>query len=739
MNSRKKPDMRKIQTVVMMTIVLTLGFLLSSAWADLFVAGNSGGDDTAAGTAEKPLATVKAALAKAQASGERKIVLLPGVHFAPEGLFIGEKLSGLAVVAQKPGTATLVGGVEVKGWKQDGADWTAEVKLPPLTAAGQWVHYGAGGAKRKWIAAGDLRNLQMFGPGAKAKPTPVTAAEMLLEDGRPLTPARFPNSGYLRVGERKDYPAGEGGTESSTEFRAKDVKIPAFDPTDARVYFWPSGYSPADQKLAWFDAETQMARFSGNADYVRYCPMNPGIRYFIYGADAFIDQPGEATLRGGMARVRPRGKQLGTVWAVTAPVLVHVHGAKDVRLDGLILSGSVNHVVQIDGGASCVLLRECLVANGMADGVFVGKDDDVGPKAHNVTVTHCLIRNNGRHGVAMWNTPSKNADLCFSNVVANCKILNNGRLLGDGNGVLIKNASRNRVEQNEIAYHPRAGVAISGIRFGALKELGPRVYPEGFGWETRYEFLHAKENVVAFNYIHHVMQDSEDGGGLYAWGAHHNRFENNYLHHAGNTDAGHLQMGIYLDDGVDYFTVTNNIVHDVIGTSDTRPAYIKGIGNRFEQNVLVVHPTADAAIDTFEWVKEPCEEHIYRQNVVLFEPRPGDTKPRLAYRHESWKDNTIKEADRNLFFSPDGPIHVAFGNDKIGKLFAEVWQKHPKGPFDAHSLIAGPGFVDLVKRDFRLRTDSPARQLGITPLDVTKTGVTREFPQWLVDRKKEIR
>jgi hypothetical protein len=729
--------MKSMPTAAMMTMVLTLGCLLTSARADLFVSGDGRGDDAAAGTAEKPLATVKAALAKAEAGSERKIVLLPGVHFAPEGLFIGEKLSGLAIVAQQPGTATLVGGVEVKGWKQDGADWVAELKLPPLTAAGEWIRYGAGGTKRKWIAAGDLRNFLMYGPDANAKPTPVTVAEMLLEDGRPLTPARFPNTGYLRVGERKDHPAGKGGTESSTEFRAKDVKIPAFDPTDARVYFWPSCYSPADQKLAWFDAETQMARFTGNADHVRYCAMKPGIRYFIYNADAFIDRPGEMTLRGSVARVRPRGKQLGTVWAVTAPVLVHVHAAKDVRLEGLVLSGSVNHVVQIDGGASHVLLRECLVANGMADGVFVGKDDDVGPKAHNVTVTDCLIRDNGRNGVALWNTPSQNADLCFSNVVANCRILRNGRLVGDGNGVLIKNASRNRVEQNEIAYHPRTGVAIAGIRYGALKELGPRVCPEGFGWETRYEFLHAKENVVALNYIHHVMQDSEDGGGLYAWGAHHNRFENNYVHHTGNTDAGHLQMGIYLDDAADHFIVANNIVHDVIGTSATRPAYIKGIGNRFEQNVLVVHPSADAAIDTLEWAKEPLEDHVYRQNIVVFEPRPGDTKPRLAYRHESWKDNTIKEADRNLFFSPDGPIHVAFGNDKIGKLFAEAWQKHPKGPFDISSLIAAPGFVDLAKRDFRLRTDSPARQLGITPLDVIKTGVTQEFPQWLANRTKE--
>jgi len=713
-----------MHAVTMMTMVLTLGLLVSrSAPADLFVAGEGRGDDTAAGTTENPLATVKAALAKAEAGGDRTIVLLPGVHFAPEGLLIGEKLSGLSLVAQKPGAATLVGGVEVKGWKQDGADWTAEVTLPPLTAAGNWVRYGGSQEKRRWMAGG--------------KPTPMTIAEMLIEDGRPLTLARFPNSGYLRVGERKQHQTAEAGTE----FAAKDVKIPAFDPTDVRVYCWPDDTNPMDKELVGFDAETQMARFTGYANYA----VKPGNRYFIYNADAFIDQPGEATLRGGVARVRPRGKQLGTVWAVTAPVLVHVHSAKDVRLEGLILYGSVNHVVQVDGGASQVLLRECLVANGKADGVFIGGDDYEGPKAHDVTVTNCLIRDNGRNGVAVWNTPTRNADLCFGNVVTNCKILHNGRLLAgfmlpanSGCGVLIKGSSRNRVEHNEIAHHPRGGVAIAGIRFGALNEMPAHVKPEGWSWERRYEFLHAKENLAAFNHIHHVDQDSADYGGLYAWGAHHCRFENNYVHHVGNTEAGILQMGIYLDDGVDYFTVTGNIVHDVIGTEATRPAYIKGIGHRLEQNVLVVHPAADAAIDTFEWVKEPCEDHVYQQNIVVFDPRPENTKPRLAYSHESWKDNTIKEADRNLFFSPDGPIHVAFLGDKIGKPFAEAWQKHPKGPFDVHSLIADPGFVDLAKRDFRLKPDSPAHGLGITPLDVTTTGVTKEFPEWLADRAQEM-
>lgn len=827
----------------MMIMALTFSCLLTSAWAELFVAGNGRGDDAAAGTAEVPLATVKAALAKAEAGSERKIVLLPGVHFAPEGLFIGEKLSGLTIVAQQPGTATLVGGVEIKDWKQDGADWTAEVKLPPLTAAGHWVRYGAGGTKRRWMAG---------------ETTALTAAEFLLENGRRFTTARFPNAGYLYVGSKE---AAKVGDAPGTAYIPKDGKIPAFSPAGTRLYGWVNDWTPLHAQVAEFDEARQQITLTGHG----HNEMKPNRWFYLYGADAFIDQPGEMTLREGIVRLRPFGKDLGTIWAVTAPALVHIHAAKDVRLEGLVLSGSVNHVVQVDGGASHATIRHCLVEDAAMDGVFVGGDDYTGPKAHNVTVNGCLIRDNGRAGVNFWNTPARNADVCYSNVVENCRIIRCQE------GVNIKHASRNRVERNEISNMQRSAVAIGSIRFHALWALGPGVYPEGFSWDTRYDYLHSHDNVVAHNHIHHVCLDASDFGAVYGWGTGRNNVvDGNWIHHVGN--RAHKDVsGIYLDDASDYFSITRNIVHDVSG-QHSWPVFAKGIGNRFEQNVLVTAVENDGAVLTRAMFDEPCEDHVYTRNVFAFDPstveargtfgrwnkvaktigkagatltwdhlevpadgeygvflryttdqpqsldgrvnlsanggpalplanlpspggwgkmvfsskpsamfrltkgrhtlvlklveptgmaidalvlsadpafapQAGDAPGAITIQAESALEELalkprniqlfadygkskqrIAESDHNLFFSADGSLATEGG--PASGLF-ELWLKFENGRFDAHSLIADPGFIDLAKRDFRLQPDSPAHKLGIVPLDVTKTGVTKEFPKWL--------
>jgi hypothetical protein len=48
------------------------------------------------------------------------------------------------------------------------------------------------------------------------------------------------------------------------------------------------------------------------------------------------------------------------------------------------------------------------------------------------------------------------------------------------------------------------------------------------------------------------------------------------------------------------------------------------------------------------------------------------------------------------------------------------WQA--KG-FDQHSRIADPLFGDAPNRDFRLKPDSPALELGFQPIDAGKIGL----------------
>jgi len=48
---------------------------------------------------------------------------------------------------------------------------------------------------------------------------------------------------------------------------------------------------------------------------------------------------------------------------------------------------------------------------------------------------------------------------------------------------------------------------------------------------------------------------------------------------------------------------------------------------------------------------------------------------------------------------------------------------------EEHSISADPLFVDVKNGDLRLRPDSPASKLGFKPIDITKIGLTEDFPK----------
>lgn len=243
-------------------------------------------------------------------------------------------------------------------------------------------------------------------------------------------------------------------------------------------------------------------------------------------------------------------------------------------------------------------------------------------------MTGCLIRDNGRAGVWLWNTPARSADVCHSNLVEDCRIVR------CRNGVGLKNASRNRVEHNEIADLQRGAVEIMSIRFHALWAMGPSAYPEGFRWDTRYDYLHSRDNLVAHNHIHRVCLDSSDVGAVGGWGTGlGNRVENNWIHHVGSPTHGGIS-GIYLDDASDSFSITRNIVHDVSGRHSW-PVLAKGIGNRFEENVLVTALENDGAVLTRAMFDEPCEDHVYARNIFVFDPSTVETRRTIGQWNQS--------------------------------------------------------------------------------------------------------
>ena len=58
--------------------------------------------------------------------------------------------------------------------------------------------------------------------------------------------------------------------------------------------------------------------------------------------------------------------------------------------------------------------------------------------------------------------------------------------------------------------------------------------------------------------------------------------------------------------------------------------------------------------------------------------------------------------------------------------------------YDAHSIVADPGFADAAKGDFGLKPGSPAPALGFQPIDVSKAGLEGP-PEWVDLAKRVVR
>lgn len=337
-------------------------------------------------------------------------------------------------------------------------------------------------------------------------------------------------------------------------------------------------------------------------------------------------------------------------------------------------------------------------------------------------------------------------------------------------------------------------------------------------------------------------------------------YDHNLIHDVGN-DRFNLQSGIYLDDASDYFTVTNNIIFGVVGTGGDQCIFAKGIGNRIENNVLVVGRTNVGAIRSMDMGGERCDGHVYAKNIVYFDPPPeppegafgerlrdlhgvgtvlkweveipghgeyalwlryttsvemggkmavdvdggervvleglgatggwnhwewrraatlmltqgkrqlrwvnvegggidldalalcddakwrpegvalaepeagrhlvviqAERSPsdrRVVYGFINWSAGRIARADGNLFWNGGREVMVE-GGPGSGALAR--WQG--KG-FDVGSVVADPLFVDAEKRDFRLRRESPALEMGFAPIEVEKIGLKEDFPRRL--------
>jgi hypothetical protein len=632
-----------------------------------------------------------------------RVLVRGGAYYLPQGVSFGPEDSGTAehriTYAACPGEVpVLIGSVRITGWTRLGHS-------PPGIITGRLTP-----ELRERIRLGSIYEAPI--------PDGVEPSQLFEDHGgyHRLTLARAPNEGYLGI----EAPV-KGQEQKAFVYRAKDLDPTGWDFADGRVFMWPGhDWFSVDKRIAAIDPQTRTITLATTDGY----PMRPGNRYFVQNVLALLGQPGECVASPKERRLYAWPRQIGSekkgLIASSAPSLIAIKGTperpvRNLHFEGLDLSISNGDVVSITGAEDCSL-RSCKIENGGSCGVAVNGH------AQRITLYGNLIRFHGLHGVSLQGLGPGQPDANHHHAVENNHVHHCGRLVGHGCGIYIAQSGHNRVVHNHIHHMPRYATTIKGNRYQSLRES-----VKGVTFENRHDFLHSRDNLLAYNHIHHVNEDSQDTGAMESWGpGRDNVYDHNLIHDVGNTRFD-LQSGMYLDDATDYFTVTNNIIYGVTGAGGDQPIYAKGIGNKIANNVLIVAPTNVSGIRSFFMADERCDTHEYTRNIIVCEGAAESPKGdrRTIYQFDNWSDDRVAASDCNLFWRPDGKVTIK-GGPANGSY--DKWRELLGGKFDPHSVVSDPLFVDLAKRDFRLKPDSPALKLGFQPIDTSAVGLKPDFP-----------
>lgn len=177
----------------------------------------------------------------------------------------------------------------------------------------------------------------------------------------------------------------------------------------------------------------------------------------------------------------------------------------------------------------------------------------IGPYSHHNLIENCELFDLGGGGLMIGFDERTPVDkgLPFSmspsgNRVHNNFIYNGGRVHPSAVAVSVMQANNSGISHNEIYNFPYTGISC------------------GWTWGSSANFT--KGNIIEYNHIHHVMNDLDDGGGIYTLGIQQGAvIRSNYIHDIYRTRGaiGSFNNGIFFDEGSAGIKVENNLIRTI--------------------------------------------------------------------------------------------------------------------------------------------------------------------------------
>ncbi len=620
-----------------------------------------------------------------------------GTYFVDKGLELAAEDSGTAASPivyrrYKDEEVHVVGGRNVTGWTvvRD------EAVLGRLDPAARGQVYQAD------LGAQGIGNLGQYRSRGFGRPTVPAALELSFQD-RPMTLARWPNQGFVKIaaipegqGAGDEHGGTLGNLPGGFHYEGdRPARWKGFQGVWVHGY-WAWDWANSYEAIASIDLEKRLIK---TAEPYGLYGFRAGQRFYYLNVLEELDEPAEWYLDRASGLLyfwppAPLADGTTRVSVVEEPLLA-LRDVEHVRFVGITLECTRGEAVRIRGGRSN-LVAACTIRNCGTDAVVVdgGRDHSVvgcdvyetGDAGVRVSGGDCrtlapgghVVHNNHLHHIGRWSK-------CYVPAV-----------LVSGVGV--------RVSHNLIHDHPHCAVLFGG-----------------------------NEHVIEYNEIHHVCLETGDVGAIYTgrdWTSLGNTIRYNYIHHTGGVGMG--SMGVYMDDCSGGATILGNVFHQV-----QRAVFIGGgRHNRVRNNVFVDCRPA-VAIDgrgldrspvwhnmVYQTMKKRLEEMNYRQ------PPYSTRYPELA------ELDPYYAADAGV--PPEGNVlerNICWG----GKWLECGWHAKVEMLRIADNVTdKDPLFVDPGRGDFRLRPESPARASGFEPIPIHQIGLVKdEYRQDVAPRPGE--
>jgi hypothetical protein len=573
----------------------------------------------------------------------------------------------------------LVGGRTVSGWARV-MDPATLARLDPAAR---------GKVFQANLAATGVTDLQGINSAGVYRSDP--GLELFFRD-KPMTLARYPNQGYMRITDVLD---AQGAVVKSPQATTSTGRFVCDDRRPERwagerdVWlhgFWVWDWADLRVRLGAVDSAQHAISLAGGGE------VRKGQWFYAENVLPELDSPGEWYLDRETALIYfwpPSPLRSGEAVVSTVRDLVRLTDVSYVTLRGLTIEAGRGSAVVIKGG-SHVRIVGCTLRNVGNWAVLVS-----GGKKHGVI--GCDIYQTGQGGITFD--------------AGDRKTLTPAGHEADNNHI-------HHTARWDPVYQP--GIFLFGVGNSATHNLIDNVPHVAIGFS-------GNDQTIEYNEIHSAVFQSNDAGAIYTsppdetWSMRGHKIRYNYLHNIHGFE-GRGCNGVYLDDCFSSADISSNIFYDVANA-----ILIGGGRDNLMTNNLFLNCGQAFSIDArgLGWAKGV-----------------GDFATRelldLNYKQPPWSVRypellSILE-DEPL--APKGNV-VARNICRGGKWGWTEPRAQPYVKFEDNLVDVDPRFGGKPPADFGLAEDSPALKLGFQPIPFSRIGVykSRDRASWPVTSK----